>query len=246
MQTFIYSPDERNNDQIILSGTEAKHITSVLRLGVGEVIRLIDGSGEAHTCEIAEVASKRVTCRIVKTTRNNGEAAISVTLAVGLSTASKFDSVLEKGTEVGVKRFVPLLTQKAKVKIEGKEAISKKHKRWLRVCEAAVKQSGRSLYPQIVDPQSFIKYISTCSPDKTVVFHPDSPDMTISELLRTYAHPEITVITGPESGFSKEELRLIQEMKIPVISLGDRILRTETAAVVCTSLIIYLQESFKA
>ncbi|MEZ5359089.1 MAG: RsmE family RNA methyltransferase [Candidatus Zixiibacteriota bacterium] len=245
IQTFTFNPSDKDGDRIILSGPEAKHISSVLRLGKGDTVRLIDGTGEAHICEITELAQKSVICGIIKTTRNSGEAALSVTLAVGISTASKFDTVLEKGTEVGICRFVPLLTEKAKVKLENKSAIAKKLDRWNRVCEAAAKQSGRSKFPAISEPMSLADFISTINPEQAILFHPESETTNLNDFINTYNESSITVITGPESGFSKGEIELIKGKNIPIITLGDRILRTETAAIVCPSLLIYFKESFK-
>lgn len=245
MQTFIFNPADRNDTRITLSGTEAKHAASVLRLGKGDTIRLIDGSGEAHISEIVDLSPKSVTCSIIKTIRNGGETSLRVTLAAGISSASKFDSIIEKGTEIGVAAFVPLLTQKAKVKLEKSSAMAGKMKRWSRVCEAAVKQSGRSKFPHIVEPVSFTEFINGLAPEQSVLFHPESPTTTLAEFITTYDQLELTVITGPESGFSKDELALAGERNIPVINLGERILRTETAAVVCSSLLIYFKESFK-
>ena len=246
IQTFIYDPADRTDDLIVIGGSEAKHIASVLRLKPGEMIRLISGAGEAHICELSEVNPKQATCRIIKSNRNSGEASLSLTLAVGISSASKFDSVIEKGTEVGVSRFVPILSEKGKVKVSEEKGAAKKLERWKRVSEAAVKQSNRSVFPALEAPVSFDTFIKTCKPGQTVLFHPGKNSRSFGPVLSSLDSQELTIITGSESGFSPKEIERAEAVGIPIITMGERILRTETAAVIFAALAIYFFDSIKA
>ena len=244
--TFIYQSNDRVDDLIRLSGPEAHHITKVLRLNRGEMVRLINGQGMAHICEISSADVKDVSCRIVKSIKNSGEPHLQLTLAIGLSTSSKFDTVLEKGTEVGVSAFIPLLTEKGKVKLGDRSAVGRKMTRWQRICEAAVKQSGRSRIPAIADPIVFDDFISTCDPARVAMFHPGDRMDDINRSIDLISNNQLTIIVGPESGFSKAELDQAADSRITHISLGSRILRTETAGTVLSALIIYLAEIVKA
>jgi 16S rRNA (uracil1498-N3)-methyltransferase len=244
--TFIYPTDEVMNNTIILRGDEARHISAVLRLGRGEQIRMIDGRGTAHICEIVSIASQTVSARIIKTLKNSGEPRLHLTMGIGLSNSSKFDTIIEKGTEVGVSLFVPLLTEKSKVKTGDKGAATRKMNRWQRVCRAAVKQSGRSRIPDISRPVEFYQFLEHCNPEETCLFHPGEGREAIETLPNLQNKSCLTVLIGPESGFSPAEIQTVRERSINVISLGNRILRTETAGVVIPALVIYLSERAKA
>ena len=245
MQTFIFDQKKCDAEQITITGREAHHIAKVLRLRKNEIVRLIDGAGLAYICEIVKVSSKSVTCRKVKPIKNSGEASINLTLAIGLSTSSKFDIVIEKGTEVGVRKFIPLLAQKGKVKITDKSSASRKLKRWGRVAEAAAKQSGRSIIPEITVPVKYDEYIDSLSPENTILFHPDEKQSNLGDIFKHINSPDITLIIGPESGFSDDEVILARQKGIFCCSLGDRILRSETAGIVIPALFIYYIESVK-
>jgi 16S rRNA (uracil1498-N3)-methyltransferase len=245
IQTFLFSPDDQTDEMITIGGSEAHHMVSVLRLRKGEMVRLIDGRGTAHVCELIAAGGRKADCRIIKTTRNSGEAALDLTLAIGLSTGFKFDEIIEKGTEVGVRRFVPLVTEKGKVNLGGEAEIKRKLGRWRRIGEAAVKQAGRSIVPPIEEPIWFERFVSGCDPAASVLFHPQERLDDPLALVRQFANGAATVLVGPESGFSAAELDTARRSGIPTISLGERVMRTETAGVVLAALVIYLYATVK-
>jgi 16S rRNA (uracil1498-N3)-methyltransferase len=242
MHTFLFAPEDRSESQITIAGEEARHLFDVLRLHKGDMVRLVDGGGEAHICEIIESTKKNCVCSIIKSIRNGGEPRIRLTLAVGLSSASKFETVLEKGTEIGVSRFVPLYTQKGKVRQFDKATLTRKLKRWQRVCAAALKQAGRSRLPAVEMPIGFEEFISSCPAADTALFHPEGRN-AFQHAQKLFRADTATLLVGPESGFSDEEIRLAREKDIPVISIGDRTLRTETAGIVIPALFIFLSDS---
>lgn len=237
--TFIYDPAEGDGESIVLTGSEAHHVAAVLRMNRGETIRAIDGRGTAHVCEIKETGSKRVLCSIISSSRNSGEPTLDLTLAIGVSAGLKFDLVVEKGTEVGVGRFVPLVTSKGKIKRVDLESWRKRETRWRRIAEAAAKQSGRSVVPTVESPQAVEAFVGTCPPDEGLMFHPGGTPCRLENRLETLPQNNLTLLVGPESGFSPEEVALAEARAIPVISLGDRVLRTETAGIVLSALAIY-------
>jgi len=246
IQTFIYDPAKLGEDEIIVSGSEARHIAKDIRPAKGDLVRLIDGRGTAHVCEVVANRAGKVVCRIIKTVKYSGESRLMLTLAIGLSTAAKIDAIIEKGTEVGVNRFVPLLTEKGNVKLGDKSAVARKMNRWRRLCEAAVKQAGRSVIPAIDDPLPFDDFIISCEPEETILLHAAG---RVDDLCGRFGSPQIqkaTVMIGPESGFSPGEIDTAQRTGIRLFSLGERVLRTETAGVVVAALVIYLVEGVKA
>jgi 16S rRNA (uracil1498-N3)-methyltransferase len=246
IQTFIYTTEDYDGEQVTISGREAHHIADVLRLGPGEMVRLIDGLGTAHICEITSIASKKIICSVIKTIKSGGEPTLKLSLAIGLSPEAKFDTIIEKGTEVGISRFIPILTEKGRVKIAEMSGLARKMERWRRVCEAAVKQSSRSVIPHIDPPLSFRDFLLSCRPAGTMLFHPGDRTESFYAADMTAIDEELTLVVGPESGFSGDEIESARNRGIRVMSLGDRVLRTETAAVVIPALVIYLTEVAKA
>ena len=246
IQTFIYNPANLGEDEIIVSGSEARHIVKEIRPAKGDMVRLIDGRGTAHVCEVVANRAGKVVCRIIKTVKYGGESRLMLTLAIGLSSAAKIDTIIEKGTEVGVNRFVPLLTEKGTVKPGDKSSVVRGMNRWRRLCEAAAKQAGRSVIPVIADPLRFDDFIISCEPEETILLHAAG---RVDDLCGRFASPQIQkaiVIIGPESGFSPGEIDLAQRKGICLFSLGERVLCTETAAMVVAAIVIYLVEGVKA
>ncbi|MCK5126492.1 MAG: 16S rRNA (uracil(1498)-N(3))-methyltransferase [candidate division Zixibacteria bacterium] len=245
-QTFIYDSADLKKDKVAICGAEAKHMASVLRINPGEVVRLIDGAGKALICEVVKIVSKQVDCRVIKSLKNSGEPSFQLTLACGISSSGKFDLILEKGTEIGVIRFIPLITEKGIVRLGGDDAIKTKMQRWQRVILAATKQSGRSVFPDITRPLSYSSFINGISPESALLFHPGRENDNIFNRFKKIDNNRLTVITGSESGFSNQEIETAVERGIPTVSLGNRILRAETAAVVFSSMAIYFCDSVKA
>jgi 16S rRNA (uracil1498-N3)-methyltransferase len=237
--TFIFKSDDLKDDTLKIHGPEAHHIAKVLRMTKGEMVRVIDGYGMSYICEIRSVSARTVTCGIIKTVKKGGEPKLDLALAIGLSSATKFDLVVEKGTEVGVSRFIPLITEQAKVKIQEQETLVRRMNRWRRLCEAAAKQSARSIIPMISPPMIYGEFVAAIIPEESVLFHPDAKKMTPGGILAGASAKRLTAIIGPESGFSSSEVEAAKNRNIPVFSLGDRILRTETAGIVVPALLIY-------
>lgn len=237
--TFIYNPAAAGDGFIILEGSEAHHAASVLRMKAGEAIRAIDGSGTAFLCEIIEIGKKQVRCRVIEPQKASGEPKLQLTLAIGLSTGLKFDMVIEKATEVGVSRIVPLVTSKGRIRRVDSESGQTKASRWQRIAEAAAKQSGRSVIPSIESPQGLETFVAACRPEESILFHPDGAFGRWEERLKGIPGTALTILVGPESGFSPEEIALAEKWNIPVVGIGARVLRTETAGIVLAALAIY-------
>jgi 16S rRNA (uracil1498-N3)-methyltransferase len=241
--TFIYSPADCDGRDIILKGPEARHLAAVLRMKPGETVRLIYGQGTAHLCTVKKIDSNQVRCAVIESARNGGEPRLNLTLAVGLSTGSKFDLVVEKGTEVGVSHFIPLVTSKGKIRRVDMDSAQKKTLRWRRITEAAAKQSGRSVIPSIIPPLTIESFLDVCLPHECLLFHPGAVARSLPDYLGKTPKDKLTLLVGPESGFSPEEIALAESRKIPIVGLGERVLRTETAGIVLAALAIYAYEA---
>ena len=229
---FHVEPHTVVDDSLELNKTESHHALSVMRLSLGDIVIAVDGLGTAYRGEIVLAKkNKSVLIRIHSSVRNFGETDTVVTLAAGLSAISKFDSVIEKAVELGVKRIIPLVCQKGKVKVDDPKRIKTKQARYKKIALAAIKQCRRSYLPEIVAPTNFRDLMVQIDDESlNLIFHPSQKSRKLSEIDFKQNIKRVTIIVGPESGFSGEEIELSQSKNIIPISLGERILRTETAS----------------
>ena len=171
--------------------------------------------------------------------RNFGEPAVVLTLAAGLSVGSKFDTVVQEGTELGVKRFVPIISERSKVKLDDPRKASAKTRRLERVALAAIKQCRRSYRPDISLPVSFAEYMKQAdSEDLKLIFQPGDRVPSLEQIRVDAQTKRITALVGPESGFTPDEVDLAGKAGFILVSLGPRILRTETAGPVACALVM--------
>ncbi|UCE23992.1 MAG: 16S rRNA (uracil(1498)-N(3))-methyltransferase [Candidatus Zixiibacteriota bacterium] len=228
------------DSEVTLSKTESHHAARILRLEKGELVVVVDGLGNAYRGAIAHI--KRggvVTVRIHSHTRSLGEPNVVLTLASGLSSGHKFDTIVEKGTELGVKRLVPLITEKSKVKLEDPKRVRTKIRRYEKVALAAMKQCGRSYRPDISHPIAFENYLREIDPDSlSLLFHPTHNACSLADIDFEAGLKRVNVIVGAESGFTEDEVAFAETRGIRVVSLGQRVLRTETAGPVVCALVM--------
>ena len=236
---FYAPPERRDGDTIKLPAEEAKHAARVLRLGIGVIVVVVDGLGRAYRAELTSISQRKTTVRIHSEIRDLGEPAVRLTLAVGLAAGSGFDSVIQCGTELGVSRFVPLLTAKSKVAVDDARRAASKVTRWRKVAVAAMKQCRRSLIPQIADPTAFDDFLHQYDrSDKGVMFHPGKYSLPLEEVPLDSGIKRLTMLVGPESGFTDDEAALAEENGFALVSLGRRVLRTGTAGLVVVALVM--------
>lgn len=237
---LFYAPTEDIvKDTIVLPPDESKHAVAVLRLAAGDLVLVTDGLGTAWRGSIVESTARRVTVSVLSQHRNFGEPSVRLTLAAGLSTAAKFDTLVQKGTEVGVSRFVPVITDRSKVKIEDPKKAQSKIARLERVALAAMKQCRRSYRPDIAAPESLTDFLAASDPEAVrLIFHPTADGVGLSGIRIAEGSRRLTVLIGPEAGFSDEEVALARGAGFQPVSLGERILRTETAGPVIAALVL--------
>ncbi|MEW5796595.1 MAG: RsmE family RNA methyltransferase [Candidatus Zixiibacteriota bacterium] len=236
---FYAPPDKRDGDLIVLPADEARHAVRVMRLKRGAVVIVVDGLGHACRAELGVPSGNTVSARVLSEVRDFGEPLVRVTLAAGLSAGTKFDSVVQRGTELGVSRFVPLLTEKSKVAVEDARRERSKLTRWRNVATAAMKQCRRSYIPDIAAPtpyRSFLKQFERS--DIGILFHPGERATPLEQVELPKDLKRLTVLVGPESGFSEHEVILAEQAGLAQVGLGRRILRTETAGPVAVALIM--------
>lgn len=236
---FFAPPENIGEDLIVLPRDESKHARQVLRLTPGAIVMVVDGLGSAWRGEISGGDAWSVTVLTHQQLRNVGEPSVRLTLAVGMSQVSKLDAIVQKGTELGVIRFVPVISEKSKVKLDDLARARSRVRRLERVALAAMKQCRRSYRPEIAEPLTFGEFLAESDSETLkLVFHPGDGARSVSDITMPASLRRVTALTGPEAGFSDDEIGRAQVAGYTVVSLGSRILRAETAAPTICALIM--------
>lgn len=241
MARFFLSENAISDGLAVITGPDVKHIGRVLRLEPGAGITLLTGKGTEFEATIREINNREVTCEITGTREVSAESPVRVVLYQGLSKGDKMELVIQKSTELGVARIVPLISERTVVRLDEKKA-AHRLARWQRVAEEAAKQSRRSVIPQVGRPLEFRAALETISAGTLAVLPWEEEQGTgLRDILRANRDNsgDIAVFIGPEGGFSRNEVELAGSRGVFPVSLGPRIMRTETAGIVAVSVILY-------
>lgn len=248
MSKFFVKENQIFNNKIEIIDEDVNHIKNVLRLNVGEEIKICDqDNSKNYICEIKEISSKKVECEILKEIENEAEGNVELHIIQGLPKADKMELIIQKGTELGVTKFIPTIMKRCIVKLDRKDQ-AKKIDRWNKIAEVAAKQSGRDLIPKVTDLET-IKTITSKITEYDLVlvaYEMEKETYIKEELLKLKSIKEnykIAVVIGPEGGLELEEVELLKRQGAKIISLGKRILRTETVALQVASIIMYELEN---
>jgi len=232
--TSFYAPPPVPDDGIItLPPDEASHAHTVCRLKPKDAITIVDGEGLAHFCTVVTATPKKFAAQVIKTVKNWGEPQVAVTLAAGLSKGGKFDWMCEKATELGATRIIPFISEKSAVKIDETAAANRKIARYRRITLAAMKQSLRSIWPEVGPICTLDELIATFDAyHRILVGDPTPGSITFDKTAELVSSArKILLIVGPESGFSPREIDRLRANGAVSTALGPRRLRTETAAI---------------
>lgn len=240
MHKFFTPSNYISDNKGRIVGEDVKHIYKVLRLTEGEEVILNDCDGVEYLAEISKVTKSEVILDIIKKLDINNESDVEIVLFQGMPKAQKMDLIVQKGTELGISKFVPLITERVDVKLKGD---FKKLDRLNRIALEACKQSKRSVIPKVLSPIEFDELINEINTfDLILVPYEDKEDYGIKGLMKDIDKERIKricIIVGPEGGFEESEIERLKDAGASIITLGKRILRTETAGFVATSLIQY-------
>ncbi len=239
MPKFFVQPDKIANGKIIIDTDDVMHIKKVLRLCVDDKITVCDSTGTDYTAKIVNIADKFIECSVIAASKNNTEPNIMVTLYQALPKAAKMDFIIQKTTELGIVKIVPCALSRCVVKLDGKDAV-KKQERWQKIADEAAKQSGRGILPEIAPVTSFRDAVTQMKQsDLCFVPYESAEDITLRSVLTSQKPLSVSFMIGPEGGFSPEEAKYLEESGIPLVTLGKRILRTETAGMAVLSMVMY-------
>ncbi|MBI5021617.1 MAG: 16S rRNA (uracil(1498)-N(3))-methyltransferase [Ignavibacteriales bacterium] len=231
---YFYSPPQNiSAREVIIDGDEYAHLTHVMRKTANDTIRVVDGLGTAYDVRLTDIKKKTAHGVILQKYQQHNEQAIDVTIAVGiLKNPSKFDFLVEKATELGVRQIIPLITERT---IPSHAKID----RWQKLALAAMKQCGRSFLPIVKELTNLDNLLNQKDSDAVKLIAHENPLVKIksNDVKLTNAKSAIVLI-GPEGGFSDDEVLLAEKAGYSVLYLGERRLRTETAAIVATAKLI--------
>lgn len=243
MQRYFINEDLIDKQDLVLSADDLHHLKNVMRSKNGDEITCIDINGQVYFCVIVDIDQGLI--KIIKKIDENNELDVEVTLIYALPKGDKFELVLQKATELGVSKIVPLLTQRCVIKTD-KVKFAKKLTRYEKILKEAAQQSRRNKIPQIVNViklDEINNYLGTYN----LVAYEEKAKVGEHFVLKQYldklkSNDKITIIVGSEGGFEQKEIELLESMGICACSLGKRILRSETAPLYMLSVIGYARE----
>ncbi|CDF58073.1 16S rRNA (uracil(1498)-N(3))-methyltransferase [Thermobrachium celere] len=240
MHKFFVKRNNIINDKIIIEGDDVQHISKVLRLRKDDIIQVCDGHLNEYICSIQEINKNNVVCLVKEKFKNENESDVSITLFQGLPKAQKMELIIQKGVEIGIKEFIPVITERVVVKTEGKD-LKNKLERWNRIAYEASKQSNRGIVPEVKDIIDFKEALELLKEfDAVFVPYEKERSMGFKKALKDKKDiKNVAVVIGPEGGFSEEEVKIFEENGFVLVTLGPRILRTETAGLVASTIILY-------
>ena len=227
---------------IIITGEDVRHIRDVLRMRRGDRLVLCDGQGNDWLCEISQIDKSSITTGIISCSRSVGEPPVEIVLYQGLPRGDKFDFVIQKCVEVGVTRIVPIICERTQFGADLRQGDKgvKKLQRWRRIALEAAKQSGRGKVPRVEDIALFQEAVTGMS-KKSLAIIPYEKELkrTLVSVLRGGERQDTHIFIGPEGGFSEQEVSCATGAGAIPVTLGPRILRTETAGIAVVFAITY-------
>jgi 16S rRNA (uracil1498-N3)-methyltransferase len=244
---FYAPPAAFAHDQksVTLSAEETRHAREVLRLQSGDEIFVFDGAGREFHCTIQTINRDSTELSVIAEVEPaRPESSLNLTLAIALLKGEKFDLVIQKATELGVKRVVPLDTERADVRLRDNDGANKRVARWRRIALEAAKQTGRAYVPEITAPVAFNLLLTATVDDKelstnvTHLMFSERGGRPLAEATNNFGRlPTIVAVVGPEGGWTDAEIELAHQAGWEIVTLGGRTLRAETAGITVVALL---------
>ena len=248
MQQFFAEPSWIRENKIYMQGADVNHIKNVLRMKPGEDVRVNDGRGKTYLCCISSYEEQTAVLDILKELDSDTELPSRIILFQGLPKGDKMEWIVQKAVELGAYSIVPFAAKRSVVKLDEKKA-AKKQARWQLIAKGAAEQSGRGIIPEVSAVQTFTEALRMAG-ELDVVLIPYELEEGMKETARVLENIEcgqsVGIFIGPEGGFEEEEVERAKEAGAYAITLGKRILRTETAGLTTLSVLMYHLESRNA
>ena len=246
MLHLFADPSDVQDELLTITGPEVNHIRNVMRLKPGEEISVsIGGDGKEYRYGIESYTEDSVLCRLRFVKDKEVELPVKVLLFQGLPKADKMDLIVQKAVELGAAEIIPVSMERCVVKLDAGKA-AKKTARWQTIAESAASQSRRSIIPRVLAPMSMkeaVEYANEQTEVRVIPYELQEDDGSVKQYLESLKEGQsVSIFIGPEGGFAPGEVELAKEAGIRPISLGRRILRTETAGLAILSWLIYILE----
>lgn len=245
MYQFFVDDAQVHEHEIVIEGSDVNHIRNVLRMKIDERIRISNMSGKAYFCHITLITEDMVVAEIDSEDDNGTELGNRITLFQGLPKGDKMELIIQKAVELGVYKIVPVSMKNCVVKLDEKKA-AKKVERWQAIAESAAKQSKRTIIPLIDKPVPYKLALEKAGKlDVTLVPYENERGMDATRQImgQIKKGQSIGIVIGPEGGFAPEEIKLADDNDMHRISLGRRILRTETAGFATLAMLVFNLDS---
>ncbi|NLV76009.1 MAG: 16S rRNA (uracil(1498)-N(3))-methyltransferase [Tissierellia bacterium] len=239
MHRFFVGEEQIYEEIIEILGQDTKHIKDVLRLKVGDTIEISSSNG-IYRCNIIEIYDNKIVTKIVESFQGKNEPPIHIALYQAIAKGDKMDYIIQKNTEIGVKEIYPIITNRTIVKIKDKKKEQSKLNRWRMIAEEAAKQSKRDCIPDVLDIMDFKQMLNNLKDEKNILVPYEMEKKgCLKSILGNIEGNKINIIIGPEGGFEEKEIQLLKSIGGQSVTLGPRILRTETAGLVVSTIILY-------
>jgi len=240
MNRFFVCNDQIQDQSVTLRGDDFHHLAKVLRKKTGDLIQVINGKGEEFSAQISVVQVDFIIAEIIGRVERSTESKLKITLTQSLPKADKFEWILQKNTELGVSSFQPVLSERSTIKLD-RRAIATKMDRWRKIIHEAAEQSGRQFIPVLEPVLDWGEMLRQLPPGLILIPWEGERGQSLKEVLtaQTILPSQVTVLIGPEGGFSLAEVEKSRAAGAVPVTLGPRIFRTETAGLVVATAILY-------
>lgn len=242
MYRFYVSADQLAEKEVFISGGDVNHIKNVLRLEVGDWIVACDGNGTDYVSRIQSICSDEVVASIEKVQPTGTELPVRITLFQGMPKKDKLELIIQKAVELGACEIVPVMTKRTVVKLSEEKKINKRLERWQSIAYAAAKQCDRGIIPTVHKPVSYEEALAMADQlDYNVIPYELQTGMEEARKIVDQARKQrsLGIFIGPEGGFEPEEVERAMTRNIHPMTLGKRILRTETAGMALLSILMF-------
>lgn len=236
MANFYITKEQIADNTALITGEEAQHISRVLRMKKGDNVTLCDGEGTFYDAVLCEFQEKSVKAEILSSCKAQTEPTVQITLYQGVPKNPKLETIVQKATEIGVVKIVPMDTSRAVAKLDKSAKVDRLRK----IAREAAKQSKRGIVPIVCDTVSFKEAVcEAAKADIAIIPYEEETQTSLKKALQEKNAQTISIMIGPEGGFEKDEVLFAKENGIVSVTLGKRILRTETAGLAVSAAVLY-------
>ncbi len=243
---FLEKDIDGTNGEIRITGNDMHHMKDVLRIRTGEEIRVGDPSGRSFSCELVSYGPDSARLQITGCLDARAEPDHGITVYQGLPKADKMEQIIRKCTELGARKIVPVVCARSVARFRDDADARRKIERWSKIAKEAAQQSGRDVVPEVGEPADFREAVEAmCGADIGFLPWESEDALSLKRFLRSNTGPgegkpgTIAFLIGPEGGFDLDEIRQARDAGIASVTLGSRILRTETAAPAVLAMLLY-------